>query len=106
MRSVVEDMAVILSEWLVVDVQGARFVPPFYIFHPLQLTLEVEWATVDVTGSKDHAGSVCGRMCWHDMGRALYAATGARGAYFIFIFSIQSHAAQAVAWQRTESRDR
>lgn len=75
----VEDIVVILSGWL--TFKGQRFVcSPI-----LQLQLgEGLNRKQDVTGSQDYAGSVYGGMCWHDMGCALYAATGARGSFFCF----------------------
>ena len=80
-------------EW-VVDVQGAALCSPILQLQPRREGLNRKQ---DVTGSEDYAGSVCGRMCWHNMGCALYAATGARGSflffYFLFYFeSRNSHA--------------
>ena len=77
-------------EW-VVDVQGAALCSPI-----LQLQHgEGLNRTQDVTGSEDYAGSVCGGMCCHDMGCALYAATGARGSFLFYFESWESAEAEA-----------
>ena len=65
-----------------VDVQGTALCFPI---------LQPAFDPRNVTGSKDDAWSVCDRMCWYDMGRALYAATragGSRPFFCLFLFLV------------------